>query len=130
MILFLSGGCQREEGRRFLRRNGPARNALLQLRRFGGNISGGIVELKDKNAAVRVERAAGGSPCFFEGFGGQDMGDLRDQARGDESFLSVIALAVDVGINLMRSEERRVGKSVDLGGRRIIKKKKKRTTTE
>ena len=25
-----------------------------------------------------------------------------------------------------RSEERRVGKSVDLGGRRIIKKKKKR----
>src|SRR5439155_10845879 len=27
----------------------------------------------------------------------------------------------------IRSEERRVGKSVDLGGRRIIKKKKKRT---
>ena len=27
-----------------------------------------------------------------------------------------------------RSEERRVGKSVDLGGRRIIKKKKKRIT--
>src|SRR5258708_37637122 len=27
---------------------------------------------------------------------------------------------------LQRSEERRVGKSVDLGGRRIIKKKKKR----
>src|SRR5438874_13365157 len=27
---------------------------------------------------------------------------------------------------LLRSEERRVGKSVDLGGRRIIKKKKKR----
>src|SRR2546425_12182744 len=27
-----------------------------------------------------------------------------------------------------RSEERRVGKSVDLGGRRIIKKKKKRKT--
>src|SRR5690348_18191953 len=27
-----------------------------------------------------------------------------------------------------RSEERRVGKSVDLGGRRIIKKKKRRTT--
>src|SRR2546426_10628679 len=27
---------------------------------------------------------------------------------------------------LLRSEERRVGKSVDLGGRRIIKKKKKK----
>ena len=26
-------------------------------------------------------------------------------------------------LNLLRSEERRVGKSVDLGGRRIIKKK-------
>src|SRR5689334_23460365 len=30
---------------------------------------------------------------------------------------------------LFRSEERRVGKSVDLGGRRIIKKKKKRKRT-
>src|SRR5712672_4205523 len=29
-----------------------------------------------------------------------------------------------------RSEERRVGKSVDLGGRRIIKKKKKKSTTK
>src|SRR5258708_32799442 len=101
MILFLSRGCQREEGRRFLRRIGPARDALLQLRRFGGNISGGIVELMDKNAAVGVERAAGGSPCFFEGFGGQDMGDLRDQARGDQSFLDVIPLEADGGVKLM-----------------------------
>src|SRR2546423_13543336 len=31
---------------------------------------------------------------------------------------------------LARSEERRVGKSVDLGGRRIIKKKKKRDEKE
>src|SRR2546430_17475559 len=31
--------------------------------------------------------------------------------------------------NFMRSEERRVGKSVDLGGRRIIKKKKKNIHT-
>src|SRR4051794_41314878 len=30
----------------------------------------------------------------------------------------------------LRSEERRVGKSVDLGGRRSIKKKKRRRTTE
>src|SRR5215217_8412838 len=29
-----------------------------------------------------------------------------------------------------RSEERRVGKSVDLGGRRIIKKKKKKNNTD
>src|SRR5258707_15440417 len=31
---------------------------------------------------------------------------------------------------LLRSEERRVGKSVDLGGRRIIKKKKREKTIE
>src|SRR5437588_8581691 len=31
---------------------------------------------------------------------------------------------------LQRSEERRVGKSVDLGGRRIIKKKKKKNKTK
>src|SRR2546426_12715871 len=31
-------------------------------------------------------------------------------------------------VELGRSEERRVGKSVDLGGRRIIKKKKKKKT--
>src|SRR5258708_37365954 len=30
----------------------------------------------------------------------------------------------------LRSEERRVGKSVDLGGRRIIKKKKKKNKSE
>src|SRR6266540_6878503 len=32
-----------------------------------------------------------------------------------------------MGLPLSGSEERRVGKSVDLGGRRIIKKKKKHT---
>src|SRR5437763_8576330 len=31
--------------------------------------------------------------------------------------------------NMKRSEERRVGKSVDLGGRRIIKKKKRNSIT-
>src|SRR5260221_12246905 len=36
----------------------------------------------------------------------------------------------DVRIRFSRSEERRVGKGVDLGGRRIIKKKKRRTTCD
>src|SRR5256885_15463148 len=37
------------------------------------------------------------------------------------------AYAIKVGYwSWLRSEERRVGKSVDLGGRRIIKKKKKK----
>src|SRR2546430_16039847 len=36
------------------------------------------------------------------------------------------ALAIEPNLPAARSEERRVGKSVDLGGRRIIKKKKRR----
>src|SRR2546422_9896780 len=42
-------------------------------------------------------------------------------ARRDVRKTMIVALA-----RKLRSEERRVGKSVDLGGRRIIKKKKKR----
>src|SRR5256885_15463155 len=40
-----------------------------------------------------------------------------------------VSIPIEVGgglRSLARSEERRVGKSVDLGGRRIIKKKKKK----
>src|SRR2546425_8585933 len=44
--------------------------------------------------------------------------------RGD---IGVIDVGAD-GKGILRSEERRVGKSVDLGGRRIIKKKNKRST--
>ena len=36
----------------------------------------------------------------------------------------VLLLAIGILNPVLRSEERRVGKSVDLGGRRIIKKKK------
>ena len=52
------------------------------------------------------------------------------------SFVALCALLLCVGIgiglnpdmknDIKRSEERRVGKSVDLGGRRIIKKKTKK----
>src|SRR5260370_10255084 len=38
--------------------------------------------------------------------------------------LTIIAQNIDLASNNERSEERRVGKGVDLGGRRIIKKKK------
>src|SRR5450755_5085273 len=37
---------------------------------------------------------------------------------------------IEVSLLEFRSEERRVGKSVDLGGRRIIKKKKKKKKRE
>src|SRR5579862_9936121 len=42
--------------------------------------------------------------------------------------LAEIDLGRDAGGAKLRSEERREGKSVDLGGRRIIKKKKKKKT--
>src|SRR4051794_41342732 len=40
------------------------------------------------------------------------------------------ARSCDTSLRVGRSEERRVGKSVDLGGRRIIKKKKKKKSSE
>src|SRR5580700_11836012 len=43
-----------------------------------------------------------------------------------ESRANIEALCAAKGMRMTRSEERRVGKSVDLGGRRIIKKKKKK----
>src|SRR5215469_18180881 len=48
--------------------------------------------------------------------------DLHFRA-GEEVFRTCI-MGLEIGMG-RRSEERRVGKSVDLGGRRIIKKKKK-----
>src|SRR5438309_5172771 len=49
--------------------------------------------------------------------------DLRGRPRA-EAGRSLQVIGVDLLHD--RSEERRVGKSVDLGGRRIIKKKKKK----
>src|SRR5436190_22147720 len=54
-----------------------------------------------------------------------------DQALNGRSYLTftntnVIRSASGRDANVARSEERRVGKSVDLGGRRIIKKKKEK----
>src|SRR2546426_9873152 len=57
---------------------------------------------------------------------------LRDASRvldflGPDKFCEMIDRLPDLQRDLLvagRSEERRVGKSVDLGGRRIIKKKK------
>src|SRR5688572_33274939 len=51
---------------------------------------------------------------------------IREVATEKGASLTEVALAC----NLRRSEERRVGKSVDLGGRRIIKKKKKKKSKD
>src|SRR5256885_10910916 len=59
-----------------------------------------------------------------------DFDDLRDAARAwFTTIASTYYLETSIPLSpqiVGRSEERRVGKSVDLGGRRIIKKKKKK----
>src|SRR5256885_14502923 len=52
--------------------------------------------------------------------------DLFRSARPDLGLHEVGAPARRLGDDAVRSEERREGKSVDLGGRRIIKKKTRR----
>ena len=48
----------------------------------------------------------------------------EDQVDGDHQPVLAILVLLPKLVFAVRSEERRVGKSVDLGGRRIIKKKK------
>src|SRR2546430_7171810 len=61
-----------------------------------------------------------------------DLGRVSEKAwivafrYGSVCFTSPISKRFLPWMITVRSEERRVGKSVDLGGRRIIKKKKKR----
>src|SRR5690554_7973048 len=51
---------------------------------------------------------------------------IRPSAACTKETTEKNVIAIKYLIKIMRSEERRVGKSVDLGGRRIIKKKKKK----
>src|SRR5688572_33237781 len=48
----------------------------------------------------------------------------------DREEVAVVDRSLEGAPDIERSEERRVGKSVDLGGRRIIKKKKKKEKSE
>src|SRR5882672_310480 len=63
--------------------------------------------------------------CSFCAFY-RPMGHKEGYVLPKEVIFDKIQETLDLGGTgmLMRSEERRVGKSVDLGGRRIIKKKK------
>src|SRR5256885_10925034 len=49
---------------------------------------------------------------------------------GDRYRAKVIGIDRETDLAVLRSEERRVGKGVDLGGRRIIKKKKKKISVK
>src|SRR5258706_1859137 len=48
-----------------------------------------------------MESAAGGGLGFFHGFFGEEMRDFCDEAGGRESFLDVVTLEVDVGIDFV-----------------------------
>ena len=61
-----------------------------------------------------------------EGGSEEDRGKDREEEREIENFIESRISLTELRKRLQdetRSEERRVGKSVDLGGRRIIKKK-------
>src|SRR5467141_3657959 len=107
-------GVQRRQGRvgaeaaggatRRARSRNCARTGSREVERRGWLNSGircGLVEFQDENLAVGMEGAAGGGLGFFHGFFGEEMRDFCDQAGGRESFLDVVTLEVDVGIDLV-----------------------------
>jgi len=61
----------------------------------------GFVELEDEGLAVRMEGPASGRLGFFHGIVGKEVRDLGDEARGGESFFDVVALEIDIGIDLV-----------------------------
>src|SRR5260370_12246827 len=61
----------------------------------------GLVELEDEHLAVGMEGAAGGGLGFFHGIVGEKVSEFGDEARGGESFFDVVALEVDIGIDLV-----------------------------
>src|SRR5258708_36429196 len=79
-------------------------------------------------AAIDVEAVVRDAELLLEHqrYAAESLVDLEqvDVVDGQARFLQCLAGGVEHGGELDRSEERRVGKSVDLGGRRIIKKKK------
>src|SRR2546426_12100298 len=78
-----------------------------------------------------LEGPVGGGGYFrgavvYSASGADTLGGRSRSVSGDR-VLVYTSLNLPAGrSSLSRSEERRVGKSVDLGGRRIIKKKKER----
>src|SRR5260370_36366019 len=81
---------------------------------------------------LRVIRFALFYSCRPQGRGLMELWDFAARRRDRKSLSRqriISPLRIPAAFcrwNAVRSEERRVGKSVDLGGRRIIKKKKRR----
>src|SRR2546426_9551513 len=80
-------------------------------------------------AGIAGERQTTSNPFLGVNAQPNDQGKMVVQGVVPGSAAEAAGLAPgDVLLKIGRSEERRVGKSVDLGGRRIIKKKKKEMT--
>jgi hypothetical protein len=65
------------------------------------SVRSGLVEFKNEDLSIGVKRTSGGGFSFFHGVNGQEMGDFRNEAGCGERFLDVVALEVDVGIDLV-----------------------------
>src|SRR5256885_1736863 len=99
-------------------------------RRFG---SAKAVEFKLlQGSSSEMASALSSSPSVSRFGRDEGSGAYRVTTTRPESVIPEIYRLADrlsLTVSSIRSEERRVGKSVDLGGRRIIKKKKKRIET-
>ena len=62
---------------------------------------GGLLELEDEDLPVRTKRAASGGLGFGERVGGEKVSNFGDEPGGGERFFNVIALEVDIGIDLV-----------------------------
>src|SRR5204862_1610238 len=82
--------------------------------------------LRDWSSDVCSSDLTDAGAAVHTGPGGRSVRDAGDGLRPDRRPASRVRVHAERRELLHRSEERRVGKSVDLGGRRIIKKKKNR----
>src|SRR5688572_33094172 len=82
-----------------------------------------LLELRDLNKAIEEEFGITAAAPMVMAAGGAAAGGGAPAAAAEEEKTEFNVVLKSFGDN--RSEERRVGKSVGLGGRRIIKKKKK-----
>src|SRR6266850_2609807 len=85
----------------------PGRGEIIpQIGRHGGSfrrrdVFAGVGELEDQELAVRVKGAAGGGLGFLERIVGEEVRDLGYKAGRRERFFDVVALEIDVRIDLV-----------------------------
>src|SRR5467141_4507916 len=94
-----AGGATRRARSRNCARTGS--REVESRGRLDSGIRCGVVEFQNEDLAVRMERAAGGGLGFFHGFVREEVGDFCDEASACERFFDVLALEVDIRIDLV-----------------------------